>query len=240
MTQGIILAAGLGRRMKGATGGLPKSLMRVGGKSLIERNIGYMVEAGFDRVVVVTGYKAEEFAFLSEAFKGVVELVYNPRFDVSNTVSSLHAARGYLDCETYITTADIYLASNPYLKYRDGKCFYLLRGERGYEKPDWIAELDGDGRFLSVDLRGTYGHAYTGISHWTDEGCAYLRGKLEAVDLADEAQANQYWDELVLPDLAEFNLRSMILESQDEVYEFDDMGDIEAFEAEQGMGVSWE
>ena len=78
MTQGIILAAGMGRRMKGATGGLPKSLMSVNGVPLIERNIGRMLEAGFERVVVVTGYHADAFAYLADKFAGSVSLVGNP------------------------------------------------------------------------------------------------------------------------------------------------------------------
>lgn len=239
MTQGIILAAGLGRRMEGATGGLPKSLMSVKGIPLIERNISYMLEAGFERVVVVTGYRADAFAYLPEKLGDAVELVFNSFFETSNTISSLHAARDMLDRESYITTADIFLAGNPYLKYRDNRCFYLLRPKRDYLKPDWIAELDGEGRFLSVDKRGLSGHSYTGISHWTADGCAYLRDKLAAVDLSDPEQAKQYWDEIMLPDLAEFDLRSLILESDDEIYEFDDLGDIEVFEAEEGLRVEY-
>ena len=239
MTQGIILAAGMGRRMKGATGGLPKSLMSVRGVPLIERNIGCMLDAGFERVVVVTGYRADAFAYLPKKFGGTVALAYNPLFGTSNTISSLHSVRGMLDRESYITTADIFLASNPYLKYRGDGCFYVLRGERAYEKAEWIAELDGEGRFLSVDKDGHFGHAYTGISHWSADGCAYLRGKLDSVDLGDPKQAGRYWDEIALPDLAEFDLRSMILESEDEIYEFDDMGDIEAFEAEEGLDIEF-
>ena len=239
MAQGIILAAGMGRRMKGATGGTPKSLMRVGGKSLIERNIGLMLAAGLQRAVVVTGYRSEDFDFLADEFPGRVVLVRNPMFETSNTVSSLFAVRDMLDRESFITTADIYLAGNPFVKYREDKDFYLLRNIRAYEKPDWIAELDEEGRFLDVDLQGHRGHAYTGISHWTNSGAAYLRDKLAGVDLIDPTQAGMYWDEIVLPDLATFDLRSMILESEDEVYEFDDMGDIELFEIEQGLDVAW-
>ncbi len=239
MTQGIILAAGLGRRMRGATGGLPKSLMSVKGTPLIERNIERMLEADFERVVVVTGYRADAFAYLPEKFGGIVELAYNPLFETSNTVSSLYTVKDMLDRDSYITTADLFLAGNPYLKYCDDKCFYLLRPEHQYMKPDWIAELDDNGRFLSVDTRGLSGYSYTGISHWTADGSRYIRGLLNAVDLGDSVQAKQYWDELLLTRFGEFDLRSMILRSDDEIYEFDDLGDIEAFEAEEGLKVDY-
>lgn len=239
MLQGIILAAGLGRRMRGATGGMPKSLMRVKGTPLIERNIGYMIEAGFQRVIVVTGYRADDFAYLPEKFEGTVELAYNPLFETTNTISSLYTVKDKLDCESYITTADIFLSSNPYLKYCDDKCFYLLRPERHYAKPDWIAKLDCNGRFLDVDTRGLNGNSYTGISHWTADGARYIQGLLNAVDMTDSMQAKRYWDELLLDRFEVFNLSSMILGSDDEIYEFDDLGDIQAFEAEEGLRVDY-
>lgn len=46
MTQGIILAAGLGSRLREATETMPKSLICVDGRPVLERNIERMMEAG--------------------------------------------------------------------------------------------------------------------------------------------------------------------------------------------------
>lgn len=50
--QAMIFAAGLGTRLKPLTDTMPKALVRVGGKPLIERLIEKLKDAGADRIVV--------------------------------------------------------------------------------------------------------------------------------------------------------------------------------------------
>lgn len=238
MTQGIILAAGMGRRMRGQIGDTPKSLLRIAGKPLIEHNIDYMFEAGFDRVIVVVGYRKERFAYLPERYDGRVVLVENPDFASSNTVTSLRCANGYFDRDSYITTADIIARCNPYTRHNGDYCFYLLRAAAQYDKPDWIATLGEGSRIVSVDTRATEGHAYTGISHWTVDGLSYIDALMDSLDWTDEDVLRRYWDELLIDRLDEFDLRAQVIESNDMLYEFDDMSDIELFEREQGGTVA--
>ena len=48
----MILAAGLGKRMQPLTANLPKPLLQVGGKSLIERQIERLKDAGVTELVI--------------------------------------------------------------------------------------------------------------------------------------------------------------------------------------------
>ena len=54
----FILAAGLGTRLKDLTKDLPKPLLKVKGKSLIEWNILKLKSAGFDQIIINTHYLA--------------------------------------------------------------------------------------------------------------------------------------------------------------------------------------
>ncbi|CAB5079440.1 Glucose-1-phosphate thymidylyltransferase (EC [Olavius algarvensis associated proteobacterium Delta 3] len=61
--QGIILAAGKGVRAYPATRYIPKALMEVGGKTLIERNVEIMrQQLGIRDIIVVVGYLGDQIA----------------------------------------------------------------------------------------------------------------------------------------------------------------------------------
>ena len=52
----MILAAGLGKRLKPITNDIPKPLLKVGNQSLIERNIRSLLNYGFDEIVINVSY----------------------------------------------------------------------------------------------------------------------------------------------------------------------------------------
>ncbi|MCX6578038.1 MAG: NTP transferase domain-containing protein [Candidatus Aminicenantes bacterium] len=55
----IILAAGVGTRLKPHTNKIPKALVKVDGAPIIERQIEYFLEIGVPEIVIVTGYLSE-------------------------------------------------------------------------------------------------------------------------------------------------------------------------------------
>ena len=58
VTTAIVLSAGLGTRMAPANNGVPKPLVKLGGKALIDQVLDRHVEAGVTRVVVNVHHKA--------------------------------------------------------------------------------------------------------------------------------------------------------------------------------------
>ncbi len=55
---GVILAAGMAKRLRPLTDTKPKCLLEVGGRTLLERTVDAMRGAGVSEFVVVTGYRA--------------------------------------------------------------------------------------------------------------------------------------------------------------------------------------
>jgi choline kinase len=86
----IMLAAGVGSRLYGADDDHPpKSLLRFGGKSLIERHVEILRECGIEELVLVTGFRAD--SLLAEVARigaeRFVRPVFNPDFRRGSVVS---------------------------------------------------------------------------------------------------------------------------------------------------------
>jgi NDP-sugar pyrophosphorylase family protein len=56
----VIMAGGFGTRLRPLTEDLPKPMLPVGGRPLIERIVGQLKESGIDQIVVTTHYKPEK------------------------------------------------------------------------------------------------------------------------------------------------------------------------------------
>lgn len=93
----IILAAGQGKRLLPLTADIPKALLDIGGKTLIDRQIEAFAHCGIKDFVVVTGYASTlmENALAAIAAKtGVsVRCVYNPFYAVADNLASCWLVR---------------------------------------------------------------------------------------------------------------------------------------------------
>jgi L-glutamine-phosphate cytidylyltransferase len=91
--RGIILAAGKGSRLNGTAGEDPKCLVKVGGLTLVERQIRTLRHAGIDQIVVVVGCQADH---VRRACGHGITYVENSRYAQTNSMYSLWLARPLL------------------------------------------------------------------------------------------------------------------------------------------------
>ena len=97
--QGLMLAAGMGKRLGKYTKGNTKCMLNVAGKTLIERAVDALKNVGINRLVMVVGYKSENLKkFINENIKDM-EIVFidNPDYDKSNNIYSLYLAKEWLE-----------------------------------------------------------------------------------------------------------------------------------------------
>lgn len=90
----VILAAGRGSRMKGWTEDVPKTMLLLKGKSLLQHQIVTLKAAGVEEIAVVTGYLKERVQA-----DGITKRFENTRWDQSNMVRSLMMADEWLQKE---------------------------------------------------------------------------------------------------------------------------------------------
>ena len=96
--QAIILAAGMGRRLRELTADRTKCMVTVGGVSLIERMLSELDQAGLSRIVIVTGYQGdrlEEFVRTLN-IRTEIRFIRNAEYEETNNIYSLSLAKEYL------------------------------------------------------------------------------------------------------------------------------------------------
>ena len=96
--QSIILAAGMGKRLKDLTANNTKCMVKVNGVTMIERMLRQLDELNLNRIIIVVGYEGQKLIdYISTlGVKTPIEYVRNDIYDKTNNIYSLYLAREYL------------------------------------------------------------------------------------------------------------------------------------------------
>lgn len=108
--QAIILAAGMGRRLKYLTRDNTKCMIRVNGVTLIERMLRQIEQRHISRIVIVIGFEGQKLIDYIETLNIQIPIVYinNPIYDKTNNIYSLSLASDWLCREdTLLFESDI-------------------------------------------------------------------------------------------------------------------------------------
>ena len=100
---GIILSAGMGRRLMPLTKDIPKPLLEINGMTLLERMIKNCMGVGIVDYILIVGYNKEkviDFASsLEEKYDINIDIFENEKYDVTNTSVSTYLASKYIEDE---------------------------------------------------------------------------------------------------------------------------------------------
>ena len=93
---GVILAAGMAKRLRPLTDTKPKCLLRVGERTLLERTVDAMRMAGIQEFLVVTGYRGEMIRSFLEGYARTSKVSFtfldNTDYEHNNNIYSLWMA----------------------------------------------------------------------------------------------------------------------------------------------------
>lgn len=148
--QAIILAAGMGKRLKELTQDNTKCMVKVNGITLIERMLHQLEQQHLSRIVIVVGYKGEKLIEYISTLGIQTPIVYvnNPIYDKTNNIYSLFLAKEYLCKEdTLLLESDLIfedavleeLVNDPretlalvdrYENWMDGTCIKVTSDDR--------------------------------------------------------------------------------------------------------------
>ncbi len=181
----VILAAGYGMRMVPVSN-TPKALLEVRGERLVERQICQLHAAGIHDIIVVIGYRKEQFEYLSDRYG--VRLVYNPDYATSNNLHSLALVADALD-NCYVVPCDLWCNESPF-RPNELCSWYAMSAEKD-QKSDMRTNRNGE---IVYATREETGNRMVGIAYLCAEEVARVRKRLKEMN-ADARYRSAFWEE---------------------------------------------
>ena len=219
----VIMAAGTASRFAPISYERPKALIEVKGEILIERQIRQLQEAGIDDIIVVVGYKKEQFLYLADKFG--VKIVENRDYLTRNNNASIYAVKEFLG-NTYICSSDNYFSENPFEKEVED-AYYAAVYAPG-ETKEWCLTEDADGYIDRVKIGGSNAWYMLGHTFWNDTFSKRFLEILEKVYDSPETK-NLLWESIYAQhlDVLKMKIRKY---SADVIYEFDTLDELRQFD----------
>ena len=150
---GVILAAGMAKRLRPLTDACPKCLLKIGERTLLQRTVDAMIAAGIQEFVVVTGYRAEMIRdFLTKQYPSLnIHFIHNGDYEHNNNIFSLWMTRPYTDGKEFLLSDSDILFDPQLIRavlVEEGNTLALNRHECGEEEIKVI--VDSENRIMEL------------------------------------------------------------------------------------------
>ena len=239
--QAIILAAGMGKRLKELTRNNTKCMVKVNGETLIERLLHQLDKVNLSHVVIVVGYESRKLIEYINTL-GIttpITFVDNPIYDKTNNIYSLSLAKDYMrEDDTLLFESDIILEDriltgliedpretlalvDEYKPWMDGTCLRLDANDR-------IIDFISGKKFDFTNTKGCYKtvNIYKFSKHFAEKQyIPFLNAYQEALGV------NEYYEQVlrVITMLDEAEIVGKRLNGE-KWYEIDDEQDLDIAE----------
>jgi len=196
---GVILAAGMAKRLRPLTDERPKCLLKVGQRTLLQRTVDAVVAAGVDELVIVTGYRKNMIVdFLKTNYPTlIIHFIDNPDFAHNNNIFSLWLTRPYTEGKDFLLLdSDILFDPTiiPAIIRQEGSVLALNRHELGEEEIKVIVDSEGYVKEISkvCSIQEAIGES-VGIEKMTADYSKALFRELQHM-IVDEGLVNVFYE----------------------------------------------
>lgn len=223
--QAIILAAGVGSRMRPLTLEKPKCLIDVAGQNFIDRQINGFKRCGIDNITVVTGYKS---GMIREYLKNTVKYAYNPFYETTNSIVSLWLATLNIDDDILIVNSDVIFDENLIKNMIDCKNDINIAASKNWsEERGYKVEIINDKIVnMSMDIQhDKIGGEYAGLIFVKKDVMNNL--KIQSEKLLEQKQFNVWFEDMVVEMIKSGNVADAIYVDTEKWYEIDSVTELE-------------
>lgn len=218
----IILAAGLGSRLKDITQKTHKALLKVFDEPNIERTIKFLKEISVNEICVVTGYKAEDFLYLESKFG--VKLLFNKNFATQNNLSSFCVALEFFG-DSFIIDADVVMLENILKQEKNSTLYTTIRNS---PKKEWILKTK-NGFANSIEIASKKEPSLLGISYFNKDDALKIKEKISTLKQEFFNDQELYYDNVIASMYDKIQIKQRIINNS-LVCEIDDLDDIKELE----------
>lgn len=222
----IILVAGTGSRMVPITYDIPKGLVKVRGEGLVERQIKQLLEKNIREIILITGYRHEDFLPLQEKYRGVLRCIYNPDFETKNNISSLYLARKYLK-NTYILSCDNYYTENIFREEENGSWYCAVTDTK--PRQEWGVTTNPEGRIVGIEKTAHAGQSFLyGAVYFNRQFSESFRNYLEKEYRSKETH-DLFWEDILKKYIRQLEIK-INPQSVETVYELESFEELRSFD----------
>lgn len=223
----IIMAAGIGSRLRPITLHTPKPLVKVHGVRMIDTVLRGLLEQGIAEIYIVVGYRKEQFAALKRDYPQI-KLIENPYYAECNNISSLFAAREHLE-DAMILDGDLIIRNPAVLSPVFERSGYNAIWTDG-QTEEWLMQAENGMVRSCSRTGGSGGWQLFSISRWTQDDGRKLKRLLE-LEFLEKRNRQIYWDDVpMFCHFQEFQLQVYPMQPED-VIEIDSFAELAALDA---------
>lgn len=222
----IIMAAGIGSRLRPITLHTPKPLVKVHGVRMIDTVLRGLLEQGIAEIYIVVGYRKERFAALKRDYPQI-KLIENPYYAECNNISSLFAAREHLE-DAMILDGDLIIRNPAVLSPVFERSGYNAIWTDG-QTEEWLMQAENGMVRSCSRTGGSGGWQLFSISRWTQDDGRKLKRLLE-LEFLEKHNRQIYWDDVpMFCHFQEFQLQVYPMQPED-VIEIDSFAELAALD----------
>jgi len=147
--QAVIMAGGLGSRLKNLTEAMPKGFLEIDGMPIVESSVKKLFAAGIEEIIIGTGHCSEWFERLAEKYH-CIKLVKNERYADTGSMGTLACCIPHVWSDTLILESDlIYDNIGLSILINDHRKNVILASGKTSSGDEVYLEADSDGFLAS-------------------------------------------------------------------------------------------
>ena len=202
----IILAAGTGNRLHPITLKHPKTLFSLDGKTtILSRMVSLLRKLDSDgKIVIVCGFQHK--LLKAQMPDSGIEWIYNPFYEVTNSLASLWFARDYLDCEVTILNGDIVMSEElmqeVVTKPVDRPSVLM---DSSITNGDYNVQTDGETVIVMSKSLTTYSGEYAGVTKLDAASAQELKSQL--CELVEDGRYTTWYEDALVQMIFERNFQ---------------------------------